>query len=153
MINCRMCGTETKRLPDGGLLCRSCWNERARAMIQAKQRFVDRVRSLHPCQVCGEDDPDVLEFHHVIKEGMYKRQVTRSGVYRGSGVVSAVWDNLSVKRIVEEMNRCAMLCANCHRKAEVGKITTLTPLNIPLPPKGNRYNWESLREWMESYRP
>lgn len=55
----------------------------------------------HPCVECGETDPIVLEFHHEdkkIKEVSYLR--ARS----------------SLDTLYEEIGKCVVLCANCHRR-------------------------------------
>jgi hypothetical protein len=58
----------------------------------------------HPCEICGEDDPIVLEFDHIdtsIKKTTISRLI--------SGHAS--WD-----RIMIEIEKCRVLCANCHRR-------------------------------------
>lgn len=54
----------------------------------------------HPCTNCGETHPAALDFHHLgNKEG------TISAMKRSSP--------LTLKR---EMDKCVVLCSNCHRK-------------------------------------
>lgn len=56
----------------------------------------------HPCEVCGETDPVVLEFHHrdpKAKEFTVTRAIT-----------------LSWKRLLAEIQKCRVLCANDHRR-------------------------------------
>ena len=56
----------------------------------------------HPCSECGESNPVVLEFHHV---GGKDRAISEL-VGRGA----------TLEKIKEELSRCQVLCANCHRK-------------------------------------
>ena len=56
----------------------------------------------HPCVDCGESDPLVLEFDHI--------QSKKNTV---GEMVSAAY---SWKRIVEEISKCEVRCANCHRR-------------------------------------
>jgi len=56
----------------------------------------------HPCSSCGERDPRVLEFHH---EGHKESEVSR---LMGRGA--------SLEALKAEMDKCSVLCANCHRK-------------------------------------
>src|SRR5574343_701649 len=57
----------------------------------------------HPCVDCGESDPVVLEFDHV--RGTKKFCV---GVAAGQ--------RYSVKRLLAEIEKCEVRCANCHRR-------------------------------------
>lgn len=55
----------------------------------------------HPCVDCGEDDIVVLEFDHVRGEK--------------KGVIS-VLKRSSLKAVKEEIEKCEVRCANCHRR-------------------------------------
>ena len=57
----------------------------------------------HPCVDCGEKDPVVLEFDHVrgVKEW---------------NVSLLVRSNSSWKRVLEEIEKCEVVCANCHKR-------------------------------------
>lgn len=60
----------------------------------------------HPCVDCGESDPVVLEFDHV--RGEKTRPV--------SILVKWSWG-----RVVEEIEKCAVRCANCHRRVTASR--------------------------------
>lgn len=55
----------------------------------------------HPCVMCGESNPIVLEFDHL-----------RDKCYNVSRMLasSMVWET-----ILKEIEKCQVLCANCHR--------------------------------------
>ena len=55
------------------------------------------------CETCKEGHPAVLDFHHINddKEGNISRMVS---------------DTISKDRILAEIDKCIVLCANCHRK-------------------------------------
>jgi len=57
----------------------------------------------HPCVDCGISDPLVLEFDHV------------SGMKRAS-VSQLTRQALPTKTIDEEIGKCQVRCANCHRR-------------------------------------
>jgi hypothetical protein len=80
-----------------------------RAMIHNRwyaQEFTRKIWEYlqeHPCVDCGESDPLVLEFDH--RDRKLKRiEVSRLRVM-GS------W-----RRIMEEIVKCDVRCANCHRR-------------------------------------
>lgn len=57
----------------------------------------------HPCVDCGESDPIVLEFDH--KDDTEKiMDVTKIIVYRNT------------KKLFDEIAKCDVRCANCHRR-------------------------------------
>lgn len=62
----------------------------------------------HPCRVCGETEPICLDFHHLDpseKEFSVGQEGQRS------------W-----KQLDNEISKCVILCANCHRKVHAGVI-------------------------------
>ncbi len=60
------------------------------------------------CLICGESEPCCLDFHHLRDK---KVNVSQMG---GQG--------FSEKLILEEISKCIVLCANCHRKIHGGII-------------------------------
>jgi len=58
--------------------------------------------STHACSSCGESDPTVLEFHH------------RHG--KSKAVSELVAAGYSITAIQAEIDKCDVLCANCHRR-------------------------------------
>ena len=58
----------------------------------------------HPCVDCGESDPIVLEFDH--------RDEKEKAFNIGDGVARTY----AVKRIMDEIAKCDVRCANCHRR-------------------------------------
>lgn len=68
------------------------------------------------CSTCGLDDPACLDFHHV--RGEKERAVNEM-----------VTDGYSATDIHAELQKCRILCANCHRAAHLDEATTPEPLN------------------------
>lgn len=68
-------------------------------MARAK---VAKYKSERGCRDCGTTDHRVLDLHH--RNGTDKEAAVSQMLYRYS------W-----KRIVAEMDKCDVLCANCHR--------------------------------------
>ncbi|UCD20840.1 MAG: hypothetical protein JSW08_03665 [archaeon] len=55
------------------------------------------------CSKCGEDHPATLEFHH--KKGKKDKSIAYMSYF-----------GYSIKRIKKEMDKCVVLCSNCHKK-------------------------------------
>src|ERR1017187_1870374 len=87
---------------------------RSQKLKDNKQRKSDiRVwfnsyRALQACKVCNESHPACLDFHH--KERHTKLFEVTYMVHRGFGKDA----------ILKEIEKCEVLCANCHRKFHVG---------------------------------
>lgn len=63
-----------------------------------KEYMLDHLRC-HPCADCGEDDIEVLQFDHV-------------SLRRGGKTVTQMMS--SRKKLIEEIAKCEVRCANCH---------------------------------------
>ena len=63
--------------------------------------YVREYLEARGCERCGEADLRVLEFDHVDEKRFC--------------VMTGVWEGYSLDRIREEIERCRVLCANCHR--------------------------------------
>ena len=82
------------------------------AAVQKRRKVVRLKAIAHKggrCELCGYDRcPEALEFHHL--DGSSKEFGVSSSGYTRS------WE--AVRR---EIDRCALLCANCHREVHAGK--------------------------------
>lgn len=58
----------------------------------------------HPCMDCGEADPTVLDFDH------------RDGMQKLSSISRIIFDGMSMARLIAEIAKCDIRCANCHRR-------------------------------------
>lgn len=77
--------------------------ERSRRYVEANQVKVWEYLAKHPCVACGEDDPVVLEFDH--REPKEKTMAISAAIFEWSWM-----------RIAAEIEKCDVLCANCHRR-------------------------------------
>lgn len=73
--------------------------------------FIAQYKSSHPCEKCGESDPRCLVFHHRDGSEKFKPKDGRDG-----GMSYAKQTGWSLERIQKEIDKCEMLCANCHSK-------------------------------------
>tara|TARA_Y100001001_G_scaffold163782_1_gene193805 strand:+ start:5619 stop:5984 length:366 start_codon:yes stop_codon:yes gene_type:complete len=76
--------------------------ERAEGRLKVKEFIWDHKKN-NPCVDCGEDDPIVLDFDHVRGEKKFT-MARATSLYR------------SLKKVKEEIAKCEIRCANCHRK-------------------------------------
>lgn len=81
-------------------------NKQKEAVIKSRknklQWFVELKRSLK-CSRCSFSHPAALEFHH------------RDPLTKISGVTDMVFKNVSRELILQEIDKCDVLCSNCHR--------------------------------------
>jgi hypothetical protein len=108
--------------------CRTCykinWNKRyyanhqhyrdshntSRSKIREQNaRKVFEYLKQHSCAECGESDPIVLEFDH--REAAEKIES-----------ISNLILNSSWRRIESEIEKCDVLCANCHRRKSAAQF-------------------------------
>lgn len=101
--------------------CKTCCKERSRKYYQVNKekqkqqiyasritrleqnrRFVFEYLSNNPCSVCGETDPRVLEFDHLRD--------------KEDNVTAILSSGSSQEKIMKEIQKCQVLCANCHRR-------------------------------------
>ena len=68
----------------------------------AKEKWT-LFKSTLKCANCGENHPATLDFHHVEKhpDNRHVYNLTSNGAY---------------KKAIKEIEKCIVLCANCHRK-------------------------------------
>lgn len=83
--------------------------DQSRARKERRRRELKRLlyeskRDECECSRCGEDDPACLGFHRV------------DGTGKEFGVSRRVARGHSVENVREEIDRCVVLCANCHRR-------------------------------------
>jgi hypothetical protein len=107
--------------------CRKCMNEmsakfhrehpgytigKKRKAERRARQWIQRHLQSHPCVDCGESDPIVLEFDHV----------------RGNKIANVC--DLARRRpydlrgLMEEIAKCDVRCANCHRRKTVRERLT-----------------------------
>ena len=79
--------------------------DRKHAVREKAREYVLNYLSTHPCESCGENDPRVLEFHHE-RGKEYPISLMTNGGY-------------PIHRIQEEIDKCKVLCANCHRRLTI----------------------------------
>ena len=80
---------------------------RLKTRVERNQRIIAAMKQFLGCTRCSENDPDCLDFHH-IDASTKKLTVSNSVRTCGHG-----W-----RKLMDEILKCEILCANCHRKEE-----------------------------------
>jgi hypothetical protein len=73
---------------------------------EARKRNREYVKDYlenHPCIDCGESDIIVLEFDHVRGK-------------KSNNVADGVFNGWSIEKLQNEIDKCDVRCANCHRR-------------------------------------
>lgn len=132
---CTRCGLEkpltefnfkNKSLSKRQAMCKECQRARERELYGTsysyknrdkyknnRKKYREKLRQLIleakscGCIICGEKEPCCLDFHHL----------------RDKEFVIAAGTEVSISRLLEELDKCVVLCANCHRKLHAGLLT------------------------------
>ena len=129
---CSVCGLElsienfsSKLKSKDGLqgFCKECHSKyRRKHYLENRQKYIDKankqrakklewfknLKGTFKCNRCGENHPACLHFHH--KDSSIK-----------DGCISRFADSASKKRLLVEIEKCEVLCANCHSKEHFSK--------------------------------
>ena len=74
--------------------------------------LVEELKKDKPCVDCGNVFPTIcMDFHHIESEK------------KDNSISRLIKDGYGMKRIQQEIDKCVLVCANCHR------IRHLQPLN------------------------
>jgi hypothetical protein len=109
-ILCDKCGAALSASQRKG---RVCWNCR---YAERSQRRLDQAYTIvgHACWRCGYsrgvEGRRVLDFHHVDRSN-------KSFPLDCRHIINLAWEKVSA-----EMQKCVLLCANCHREVETGLV-------------------------------
>lgn len=76
-------------------------NKRRRSYIKRNCEYVWNFLQENPCVDCGEDNIVMLEFDHIYDKQANISEMTNWGA--------------ALKTLKEEMSKCEVRCANCHR--------------------------------------
>lgn len=81
---------------------------RIRKYKKENKEWFLKLKETLSCCVCGESESSCLDFHHINSNEKEFDIANKS--------------EASKKQILNEINKCACLCANCHRKHHAGKL-------------------------------
>lgn len=109
---CRECNNARAKLfhADNPEHCRKRISKRAKRLRVVNHVRLFRYLLEHPCVDCGETDPVVLDFDHI----------TSDKVANVSALLVKHWEV-----IVDEIAKCEVVCANCHRRRTARRLGSL----------------------------
>lgn len=91
--------------------CKDHYNKNKEYYLEKNRRCRERsiewyneFKKTLECKECGERHISCLEFHH------------RNPEEKEFCVSLFIRQNISIKRVKEEIEKCDVLCSNCHRK-------------------------------------
>jgi hypothetical protein len=76
--------------------------ETANTKVKWNREYIQRIKKIFNCRKCGEKRWYVLDFHH-----LGSKDIEISNLLHSS---------YSIQRIKDEIRKCIILCANCHRE-------------------------------------
>ena len=102
-----------------------------------KQIILD-YKNEHPCTLCRESDPCCLSFHHANPNEKI------DSVYKLAKAPC------SLGRLVQEINKCIMLCENCHRRLHWSEYGKKYDDFLEMPK--HAYSLLGAKEWRRRYK-
>jgi hypothetical protein len=79
--------------------------------------YVWDVKLQSKCSSCGESHPAVLDFHH------------RNPEEKTTTIAMMIVNGYALDKVKEEIEKCDILCANCHRKLHYDKRASLVSMD------------------------
>lgn len=87
---------------------------RTKIYIKKLREDVNKIKAANPCP-CGETDTVCLDFHHLTDK-----------IFNIANMISTG----NRRKLYQEIQKCAVLCANCHRKHHAGRKLTFDILPV-----------------------
>jgi len=98
---------------------KEAYQKRFKSRRRAKVLLVLKIKAASSCVVCGEKHPACLDFHH--KPGTNK-------IADVSTMVREYWKD---EEILAEIDKCEVICSNCHRKHHWSHILEMSEQPMP----------------------
>lgn len=84
--------------------CKYCSHKVIRDRMNRYRRVLHEYKASKGCSICGYNDYRALQFHHVDKSD------------KEYNVSEMIRNGLSINRVLKEVEKCIVLCGNCHLK-------------------------------------
>ena len=100
-IKCRKCQQEYQR--KYYISNKKYYKDKAKLKFEFVIKFIQRVKTVSSCKLCGESRWWVLDFHH------------RNPTDKSYAISTMANEGFGVAMVKAELRKCDVLCANCHR--------------------------------------
>lgn len=90
-------------------------NDRKKQYRNIRRKYIYDYLSEHPCEMCWENRPVCLEFHH-----QWNKEISLAHAF-----------DWSIERINKEIDKCQVLCSNCHKIITSKERWRYSFLNLP----------------------
>lgn len=84
--------------------CKFCHSAYMKQKYQEKKEIIQELKSQCKCAKCGDDRGYVLDYHHINPEE------------KDATIARLTSNNYTLEKVYDEINKCIVLCANCHRE-------------------------------------
>ena len=84
--------------------CKDCHAGYVREKYHKRKDEISLYKEEHGCAKCGEKRPYCLDFHHIDPK-------TKSFT-----IARVIANRSGIESILDEIKKCVILCANCHRE-------------------------------------
>jgi len=81
--------------------CKECTSKMKKEKKAYIYEFLMKHFKENPCSSCGETNPILLDFDHLRDKKI--------------SIANAITNQWSLERIQDEIDKCQVLCSNCHR--------------------------------------
>ena len=86
------------------------YKKKSKRLRDDRREKLKELKATAICCICGENDPRCLDFHH------------RNPEEKDFGITRAIRDRVAWSTILEEIEKCDLICANCHRKGHASLV-------------------------------
>jgi len=84
--------------------CKNCHNNYVKQKYKERHDNINKIKSQQCCAKCGDSRFYVLDYHHINPDEKEEK------------ISRLIAHNVKEQTLQEELNKCILLCANCHRE-------------------------------------
>lgn len=84
--------------------CKECHKNYVKGKYNERKEFVSQIKAEFGCAKCGEKREYMLDFHH------------KNPSIKDDTIARITSNNNKMENIQKEIDKCVVLCSNCHRE-------------------------------------